>query len=91
MADLRVYVIELDRSVVKQLHRLPRTLVERIAKAIDGLRTNPRPIGCKRLVGFDQVYRLRVGDWRIVYEVQDQQLIVLVIEIDARGSAYRAL
>ena len=91
MADQRVYVIELDRSVVKQLHRLPRTLVERIAKAIDGLRTNPRPIGCKRLVGFDQVYRLRVGDWRIVYEVQDQQLIVLVIEIDARGSAYRAL
>jgi mRNA interferase RelE/StbE len=91
MSEQPVYTIELDHDVSKQLRRLPRDLTARITKAIDGLRTNPRPVGCKHLVGYGQLYRVRVGDWRIIYEVQDQQLLVLVIEVAARGSAYRGL
>lgn len=51
----------------------------------------PGPVGCKHLAGYGHLHRVRVGDWRIIYEVQDQQLLVLVIEAAARGSAYRGL
>jgi mRNA interferase RelE/StbE len=91
MSEQLVYTIELDHDVSKQLRRLPRDLAARITKAIDGLRTNPQPVGCKHLVGYGQLYRVRVGDWRIIYEVQDRQLLVLVVEVAARGSAYRGL
>lgn len=91
MSEQLVYTIELDHDVSKQLRRLPCDLAARITKAIDGLRTNPWPVGCKHLVGYGQLYRVRVGDWRIIYEVQDRQLLVLVVEVAARGSAYRGL
>lgn len=55
MSEPPVYALELDHDVSKQLRRLPRDLAARITKAIDGLRTNPRPVGCKHLVGYGQL------------------------------------
>ena len=64
-------------------------LKRRIAAAIDGLAANPRPPGCTKLAGEDAVWRVRVGDYRILYEVHDDRLVVLVIRISKRSEAYR--
>lgn len=89
MAD--VWRIVLRHDAEKTLAKLPKGLRERMARAIDELSTNPRPPSSIKLVGYADLYRQRVGDWRIIYTVQDDRLIVLVIEIAPRGSAYRDL
>jgi mRNA interferase RelE/StbE len=52
----------------------------------------PRPSGCKKLVGkqFDNLYRIRVGDWRILYAIEDDRLVVLILDVVRRDQAYRA-
>ena len=61
----------------------------RLARAIDTLEINPRPPGCIKLTGEDNVWRVRVGDYRILYEIFDQRLSILVIRIADRRDAYR--
>lgn len=79
----------LSRQAEKVMRRLPLDLLQRIDRAILALAEEPRPPGCKKLVGYDNLYRLRVGDWRISYAVEDEQLIVLILEVAPRGGAYR--
>jgi mRNA interferase RelE/StbE len=81
--------IILHRRVEGVLRRLPRGLQQRIDQAIMGLANDPRPPGCSKLRGYDNLYRLRVGSWRVSYAVEDAQLIVLIIEVAPRGGAYR--
>lgn len=57
--------------------------------AIESLESDPRPVGCKKLVGSDHTYRLRIGDYRVVYEIQDDILVILVVRIRHRGDVYR--
>lgn len=66
-----------------------QVLRRRIADAIDGLAATPRPPGSVRLAGAGAVWRIRVGGYRILYEVRDQRLVVLVIRIAKRSEAYR--
>ncbi len=75
----------------KVLCKLPRDVRERIDRAILALAEEPRPAGCKKLAGYADLYRVRVGDWRIVYAIKDAELIVLVIEVTPRGGAYHNL
>jgi mRNA interferase RelE/StbE len=56
---------------------------------MEGLADDPRPHGAKKLVGADRTYRIRVGDYRIVYEIGDEVLVVLVIRVAHRREAYR--
>jgi mRNA interferase RelE/StbE len=56
---------------------------------LHALENNPRPPGCVKLQGGDELYRVRVGDYRILYEVQDAVLVVLVVQIGHRGEIYR--
>ena len=74
----------------KELDRLPskdKTLVE---KRILALAENPRPVGCKPLAGeLAGLFRVRVGDYRIIYQIQDDMLVVLVIRVRHRKNAYR--
>lgn len=56
---------------------------------VDALAVNPQPPGCKKLKGEEEVWRVRVGDYRILDEVRDAQLVVLVIDIANRAKAYR--
>jgi mRNA interferase RelE/StbE len=79
----------LSRQAEKVIRRLPQNLRQRIDGAILGLAKDPRPPGCKKLAGYDNLYRLRVGDWRISYAVEDDELIVLILEVAPRGGAYR--
>ena len=84
-----VYKVIIQKSAVKIIRKLPKDLVTRISRAIDELAKEPRSMGCKKLSGYPNLYRIRVGDWRITYAVEDDQLIVLVIEIAPRNGAYR--
>lgn len=81
----------IHRRVEKVLRRLPRDLLERIRKAIRTLANDPRPRGYKKLSGHKNLYRIRVGDWRISYAIEEDRLIVLVLEVSPRGDAYRNL
>ena len=62
-----------------------------IHRVIRDLANDPRPEGVKKLTGVDNLYRIRVGDWRVIYAIEDDRLIVLVLEISPRGGAYRDL
>ncbi|MFC2037128.1 type II toxin-antitoxin system RelE/ParE family toxin [Chloroflexota bacterium] len=81
--------IHQTRQVERVLRRLPKDHLKRIDRAILALAENPRPPGCRKLRGYDSIYRIRVGDWRISYSVEDDRLIVLVIEVAPRGEAHR--
>ncbi|MDP2995426.1 MAG: type II toxin-antitoxin system RelE/ParE family toxin [Anaerolineales bacterium] len=75
----------------KILKRLDGETLERIRRALRSLANEPRPAGVRKLTGHDNLYRLRVGDWCIIYAIEDDRLIVLVLEISTRGNAYRNL
>ncbi len=86
---MKQYEIRFERGVDKLYRRLPKSLIARLDRAILALADDPRPPGCKKLVGHHDYWRIRVGDWRIVYTIQDDLLIVVVIEVSPRSSAYR--
>ncbi|MCB0212641.1 MAG: type II toxin-antitoxin system RelE/ParE family toxin [Anaerolineae bacterium] len=81
----------MQRRAEKSLRRLDKTTGRRIREAINQLAVNPKPTGSKKLSGYDNLYRLHVGDWRISYALEEDKLIVLVVEIAPRGQAYRRL
>ena len=82
-----LWQIRIDRSVVRVLRKLPRNLRQRLWARIRSLRDEPRPHGSKALRGYD-LYRVRVGDWRIIYQVRDRELIVLVVRVGPRSGVY---
>ncbi len=87
----RRYTVIVERQAEKALRRLPKDLLTRFDRLLLSLADEPRPAGCKKLRGYENLYRLRVGDWRLIYAIEDDQLVVLVIEIAPRGEAYRDL
>jgi mRNA interferase RelE/StbE len=78
-------------SVKREMRRLDAGTVKRIDAAILELADNPRPFGCVKLSGQSHLWRIRVGDYRVLYEIQDQQLIILVISVAHRREVYRGL
>lgn len=83
-----VYRVIIEHDAEKALAKLPRDLGMRLRDAIKALGQDPRPRGIKKLQGQHDLYRRRVGDWRITYAIYDDRLIVLIVEVAARGSAY---
>lgn len=83
------YRVELARSAEKDLRRIDRALLPVIFKALESLATDPRPHGVKKIVGAELTFRIRVGDYRIVYEIQDAVLLVTVIRVAHRKDVYR--
>jgi mRNA interferase RelE/StbE len=83
--------INISRRAERAMRRLSKNVARRIRRAIDSLAVSPRPPGCTKLVGYDNLYRIRVGDWRVSYAVEDAELVILIVEIASRGSAYRNL
>ena len=80
--------IEFKPHVEKGLDLLPEKIHHRIVKAIVALADNPRPAGCKKLKTID-AYRIRVGDYRVIYEIKDAVLIILVVKIAHRREVYQ--
>ena len=80
----------LTRQPDKILAKLPADLRKRVDEKLLRLEHDPRPQGCKYMRAYD-LYRVRVGDWRVLYSIEDDKLIVLVIRIAPRSEVYRNL
>jgi len=83
------YSLIFKKSVAKDLRNIPNKDVKRILKCIELLRKNPRADGCIKLSGQDR-YRVRQGVYRIVYEIQDLELIILVVKVAHRSVVYKS-
>jgi len=82
------YELVFKKSVAKDLRAFPRRDVKRIMQRIRSLATDPRPTGCEKLSGQER-YRVRQGLYRIVYEIADRQLLVVVVRVGHRRDVYR--
>ncbi|WP_392479439.1 type II toxin-antitoxin system RelE/ParE family toxin [Nostoc sp. C110] len=83
------YEVKFSRGAKKQFRKLPIDVQQRIQTKINDLAIEPRPNGVKKLQGDDNSYRVRVGDYRVVYEIGDDVLIVTVIKIGHRSEIYK--
>jgi mRNA interferase RelE/StbE len=88
MNDRPVWKVIMHRQPQKILRRLPKDLLKRICIRLDELKENPYPEGSRK---YENLYRIRVGEWRVSYAVENDTLVVLVIEIAPRSGAYRNL
>lgn len=82
------YTVELKQSARKELERLPNAVIARIIAKLESLEENPRPSGCTKLKGGDAEYRIRVGEYRVVYVIDDRRVIVTVTRIRHRRDVY---
>ena len=82
------YRILFARSAKRELEHLPRQAVELLKARIDGLLSQPRPPGCQKLSGAD-FYRIRQGDYRILYAIDDRERVVEIVKIGHRREVYR--
>ena len=83
------YRIEFSRPASRQFDSLPKQVQLRLKPRLDSLRDNPRPHGAEKMAGEEELYRLRVGDYRVIYQIRDQALVVLVVKIGHRKDVYR--
>ena len=74
--------VQIAPSAVRQLRKLPTLVRERIVEHIEELAVEPRPRGAIKLLGEDDLYRIRVGDDRVIYTIRDEELIVLVLHVE---------
>jgi len=83
------YRIQIEKRALKMLGSLPKRNRAQVRKAIDHLAEIPRPPGVKKLTDEERLYRIRVGSYRVVYQISDQDLLVLVAKIGDRKEIYR--
>ncbi len=83
------YTILFKPSAKKAFDRLPLDVRRRIASKINGLAQNPFPPGIVKLAGEESAYRIRIGDYRVIYDVLKEKVVVLVLRIGHRGEVYR--
>ncbi|MFQ5840469.1 MAG: type II toxin-antitoxin system RelE/ParE family toxin [Candidatus Methylomirabilales bacterium] len=82
------YRIVLARSTERDLRNLQRVLQLRLIKVIDTLATHPRPVGVKKLRGTRDLWRIRVGDYRVIYRIDDREQLIDVTHVRHRKEAY---
>ena len=82
------FSIQWKRSAEKELRRLPKEAIARIVHAVEDLSRNPYPPGVRKLVGSEHTYRLREGDYRIVYDVREAVLTIEIIRVRHRKAVY---
>jgi mRNA interferase RelE/StbE len=85
----RRYRVDLTTRAARDLANLPRPVQQKVVDTIDRLATVPRPPGSKKLKGEDGFHRVRVGDYRIIYSIDDKVVLVLVVRIGNRREVYR--
>ena len=84
-----MYRVLLERTAEKDLARLSSEIHARVIAAIQALATNPRPPGCRKLAGSKHDWRIRVGDYRVVYEIADEIRVVRINRVRHRREVYR--
>jgi mRNA interferase RelE/StbE len=83
------YTLEFTPKALRALRKLDRLVIARIKEATEALRDEPRPVGAKMLTGMHSVLRIRVGDYRVLYTVDDDKLVVLVVDAGHRRQIYQ--
>ena len=86
---MATYEVQFVHSAAKEFRSLSTELKRRIGAAVDGLGQNPRPPGVRKLVGHERLYRMRVGRYRVVYEIDDKAQQVRITRIRHRREVYR--
>jgi mRNA interferase RelE/StbE len=82
------YSVVVTREAERDLDRLDRAVLMRVAREIDALATEPRPTGCRKLVNQVSLWRVRIGDWRVLYAIDDAARTVRVVAVRHRSKAY---
>ena len=82
------YTVQFVRSARKDLERLPDAVLQRVFPRIEALADTPRPAGCRKLRGAKDLWRIRVGDYRVVYQIDDGILLVEVRTVGDRKDVY---
>jgi len=82
------YKITWKKSALKELKTLEKKVIRNIIQQIESLKVDPRPKGCKKIKGFYLLYRIRKGNYRIIYSIKDDQLIIEIIRIGHRKNIY---
>lgn len=83
------YQIEWKSSANKELQRLPKQIIGRVLRSVEQLANEPFPVGVTKLTGTDQSYRIRIGDYRVIYTVENEILRIEVIRVGHRKDVYR--
>lgn len=86
---MREYSIRFARSARKELEALDPSVALRVLGKIEGLGTNPRPVGVVKIGGAESLWRIRVGDWRVIYQIFDRDHAIDIVAVRHRGDAYR--
>ena len=83
------YSLIWKRSAEKEIRKLHREVIIRLLELAESLKDNPFPAGHKKLVGTEETYRVRSGDYRMLYQVRNKQLIIEIIRVGHRSDVYR--
>jgi mRNA interferase RelE/StbE len=88
-----MYRVEFSRQADRAFDRLPEQVRKRMSRAINALVSNPLPSGATKLSGPEQtnLYRIRVGDYRVVYSIENERLVIFLVKIGHRREIYRDL
>jgi mRNA interferase RelE/StbE len=84
-----VHEVLLERAAERDLKALSRAVYQRIVSHLQALSQNPRPAGCKKITGSRSDWHIRIGDYRVIYEIDDRAKVVKVMRIRHRREAYR--
>jgi mRNA interferase RelE/StbE len=86
------YSVRVKDSAAKEIERIePKKVRRQVVRRVQSLATNPRPPGCEKLAGTEDRYRVRQGAYRIVYEVRDEELVVILVKVGHRRDVYKNL
>jgi mRNA interferase RelE/StbE len=83
------YRIEISATAERQLKKIRREDQVRILRSVLLLASEPRPGGCRKMSGYDDIYRLRVGNYRVIYEIEGKGIVVIILKIGHRREVYR--
>lgn len=83
------YTIELSRESLKALKKIPHSDVKKIQNKIEKFKKDPLPKGCEKLEGSHDLYRIRSGDYRVIYQIFNKKLLILIVKIGHRREVYR--
>jgi len=89
MNPARSYRLIFNPTAWREIMRLPEETQNKIFDAAYQLESNPRPSGCKKMEGEEGLYRIRVGNFRIIYDIRDEQLVVTIVKVGDRKAVYR--
>ncbi len=85
------YVVEIDTKAAREIRQLPRHEQERIITRALALADHPRPAGCVKLSGVSDYWRIRSGNYRIIYQILDARLVIIVVKVGHRRDVYRGM